>query len=325
LGRRREGIGVIELGTRIAESEGFTSVVLRGRNNAITNTIDIDPRGAFDAAASGLALARRLGQRQSLRGFVANLGYVAMRVGDWDLGVAELAASLIDVTDATDRLLLLNNLINLRAMREEPFASELAELEAAVPTSDDPQAPALLDESLGWIALANGDLEAARTIWRRMADLDPASSGASYAWCARIGLWLGDTAAVEHDLGMFYHHTPHGGAVDATRDILLAGVRAARGDRGAAIVAYRDTTQTLRDLRLPVDEALVAIDMGHVLGPDDPATREAAAIARPVFDGLRSGPLLALLDKATSGSATAGSTSTAGTTGSMPGIEAVEA
>jgi hypothetical protein len=79
----------------------------------------------------------------------------------------------------------------------------------------------------------------------------------------------------------------------------MAGVAVARGDRGAAIGGYRDAIGTFRELRLPLDEALVAIDMGHVFGPEDPATREAAGVARSLFEGLRSGPLLALLDAAT--------------------------
>ncbi len=298
LGRRREGLGVLGTGARIGESEGFTNVLLRARNNELSVTTEIAPNSALEAAKAGTNLARRLGQRQWILGFVGNLGFVALRTGAWDDGVAELVGTLADADDALDRMLLINNLINLLAVRDEPYAEELTELRATVEASGDPQARVYLQESLGWIAMCDGRLSDARLVWSEMADADPAINGATYGWTARLGLWLGDIEGAEQDLRTYYDTMAHGGAVDVTRDILAAGIAAARGDVAGATATYRTAPRRLRELGLPVDEALMAIDMLHVLGPTAPGVGEAVTTARATLTGLRATPLLALLDAA---------------------------
>lgn len=298
IGRRREGLGVIEVGARIAEANGFTSLILRARNNALSNTTENDPREAFDAAMSGLAIARRIGQRSWIHGLVGNLAYVTLRTGDWDVGFAELEGVLADTDDPMDRLLLVNNLVNLQALRGQDTTTGAEELRATVDLGGDPQAATFLDESLGWIALCEGRIDDARTIWRDMATTDPSTAGSALSLSARLGLWLGDPDGAERDLESYWRSTPHGGAVDVVAATLRAGIDALRGERITAGAAYREAIRAVRDLRLPIDEALLGIDMIHTLGPDDPQAIEAARVSRATFEGLGSGPMLALLDAA---------------------------
>jgi class 3 adenylate cyclase/tetratricopeptide (TPR) repeat protein len=298
VGRRREGLGVLETGGRIAEAIGMATIVLRARNNSLSITTEIDPRSAFEGAMSGISVSRKLGQRQWMLGFVGNLGFVAMRTGDWDVGVDELEGALADAADPLDRLLLLNNLVNLRAVRGEPYAAEMDELERTAATSSDIQIQSFVRESRGWVALARGRIEDAREEWRQTAALDPSSGGSSYGWAARLGLWLRDADGATTDLESFYHHTPHGGAVDHTHEELRAGIEALRGDPEAAAARYRVALQGFRDLRLPVDEAITAIDILHTLGPEVALARETAEIATATFRSLGAGPLLELLESA---------------------------
>ena len=127
LNRRHEGLALIDAGGRIAEANGFTNVTFRAINNALSNRTEEFPRAAYDSAAAGLALARRLGQAGWVHSFAGNFAYVSQRVGEWDAGITELRGALAEATDPLDRLLSLNNLINLLALREEPRVSELEE------------------------------------------------------------------------------------------------------------------------------------------------------------------------------------------------------
>ena len=298
LGRRREGLGVLEVGGKLAEVNGFTSVALRAHNNSLSNRTELDPRAAFEAATSGLQLARRLGQSGWIHSFAGNLGFVALRTGEWDTGIVELESALADTADSLDRLLLVNNLTNLRAVRGDAIGEGVAELEATAKSTSDLASQTFLAETQGWVALTSGRLSEARDRWREMADLDSSSSGSAYAWTSRVSLWLGDAMGAERDLARFWASVAHGGVVDVVHLGLRAGIAGLLGDRATATGQYRETIRGLREARLPFDEAILAIDMAYVLGHADPLVMDAVGIARATLAGLRSAPLLALLEDA---------------------------
>ncbi|MBI3745314.1 MAG: hypothetical protein HY264_02080, partial [Chloroflexi bacterium] len=298
VGRRREGGGVLDAGGKLAEANGFTSVVLRAINNGLSIKTENDPRAAFEMAQSGIALARRLGQSGWIHAFAGNLGFVALRTGEWDIGIAELEGALADTTDPLDRILLLNNLVNLRAVRGLPHDDMLDEMRATVAAHPITQNQVFITESLGWSELCAGQLAQARESWLEMARQDPVGGAAAYAWTARLAIWLGDRHGAEEDVPRYWEAVAHGGVVDAVHLGLRAGLAAMRGDRVAAGQTYRDALRQIREFRLPIDEAMLAIDMVHVLGPDDPGTSDVVATARPTLVALGATPLLALLDAA---------------------------
>ncbi len=299
LGRRREGLGVIDVGGKLAEANGFGSVALRAHNNSLSNLAEVDPRASFDAAAAGLALARRLGQGGWIHNFAGNLGYAALRTGEWDIGVTELKSALGDTTDPLDRLLLVNNFVDLLAVRGEPYDDLMAELESTVKANPDLANQLFLGECQGYAALTAGRLSDARSALVGLAATDPANASALLGWSARLALWLGDADAAEKDIAGYWLAMAHDGAAAVIHDVILGGVAGLRGDRPVATNAYRDAVGRWRDLRLPIDEALMAVDMVYVLGPQDPAVAEAVARARMTFTELRAGPFLELLDAAT--------------------------
>jgi hypothetical protein len=298
IGRSREGAGVRQVGEQVAEANGFTSTVLRSLNNGLSRTTELNPRAAFDAGASGLTLARRLGQSGWIHAFVGNLGFVSLRTGEWDSGIAELEGVLADTTDALDRILLVNNLANLHAVRGLPFEADLAEMRATVELAPADTNKVFLLETEGWISLAAGRLEDARDRWAAMVELDPSSAAATHAWLARLALWLGDVDVASERLERYWAAIAHADVVFVIRQELQAGIAALRGDRSAALNGFRDAIEGFRAFRLPIDEAFVAIDMAHVLGMNEPATVDAVNTARATFNGLRSAPLLALVEAA---------------------------
>jgi class 3 adenylate cyclase/tetratricopeptide (TPR) repeat protein len=298
-GRAREGLAVVQAGGRIAAAAGLSSTELRARNNELSLTNDVDPAGAASACLSGLQLARRLGERNWVLSFTGNLGFVTMRTGDWEASIARLRAALADTTDALDRILLVNNLLNLLALRGDPLEAELDELTTTAGlASGDPQATLYVSESVGWIALAEGRFADAREAWARMTAADPGSSGSSFGWTARLALWLGDLDGAEADARSFYEYSPHGGAVDVTHAMLLAGLQARRGDRNGALMTYRTGLHAFQELGLPVDEAWLAHEMVDALGVDEPVVAEAVATARATWTRIGARPLLRLLEDA---------------------------
>ena len=132
-----------------------------------------------------------------------------------------------------------------------------------------------------------------------------------YSWIGRMSLWLGDAEALERDIATHWQWVPHGGAAEVDRDVLLAGLAGLRGGRVAAANAYRAAIERWRALRLPLDEALLAIDMAYVLGPSDTLSIETAARARQFFTSLHSKPLVDLLDTAIEHGAYSSAASTA--------------
>ena len=203
LNRRHEGLALIDAGGRIAEANGFTNVTFRAINNALSNRTEEFPRAAYDSAAAGLALARRLGQAGWVHSFAGNFAYVSQRVGEWDAGITELRGALADATDPLDRLLSLNNLINLLTLRGEPCVSELEELEAGVAMEPTPANQIYTLECAAWIAWTAGRIREARDLHRQMAALDP-SAGYAYGHAARIDIWLDDVTSATADRDRFW-------------------------------------------------------------------------------------------------------------------------
>ena len=301
IGRKREGSGVIEVGGGIAEANGFTFVQLRAANNGLVNQTDGDPRAAWDAGAAGYALARRLGQRSWVHGFAGTLGFIALRTGDWDAGETTLEQTLADTSDPLDRMLQINNLINLRVLRGKPYAAEMAELEAtdAAHPEEGPHS-VFVPESRGWIAFAAGRLNDSRSIFRDLAARDITNSGVILKWCAHLSIWLGDPDGAAQDFEAYWGVVPHVEAVVALRDVNQAGIAGLGGDRAAALNGYRDASARLAEFRLPFDEALLACDMAYVLGASEPFAAEAISRTRATMTSLGSPPLLDLLDTAIS-------------------------
>ena len=137
--RWREGIGALNVGRQLAEANGFSNEIFRAINNGISTRLLLDPRETFEAITDGIALARKLGQGGWADSFTGSFAFAGIRTGDWDVSVAELERALAGYSDARTRGVLVNNLANLLAMRGEPTADALAELEALRQLAPDAQ------------------------------------------------------------------------------------------------------------------------------------------------------------------------------------------
>ncbi len=297
LGRAFEGLGAIAAGRDLAEARGLSATVLRATNNRAYAEAPRDPRAALETSRAGLALARRLGARNRVPGFVQNIGGLALRTGDWPSALAELEAALAEEFEPSDRVYLLAEVSVLRALRGEPVDDRLGELRRLIGDGGDPQLRANVSSAAAFAAFATDDLDEARTSWQ--ATVSVGNTLATYLPCAaRAALWAGDGAAARDDLATLDGSGFHGPAVEADRRTIRAGLAALEGRPADALALYREALRAWRDLGLAWDEALCGLDVATFLDPADPEVRAAAAAAREILVRLEAAPFIARLDAA---------------------------
>ncbi len=90
----------------------------------------------------------------------------------------------------------------------------------------------------------------------------------------------------------------HGRWIDATRDVLDAGLAGLEGRRRESTSLYEAATRRLRDLDLPLDLGFCLLEFATFTGPDGGEVEAALDEARALFATLGSPPLLALVDQA---------------------------
>ena len=99
--------------------------------------------------------------------------------------------------------------------------------------------------------------------------------------------------------------------MDAARLSARAAVAALEGRTDDAISGFREALARFRSVGEGFDVATTALDFVILVGADHPATREAAAEARAIFDRGRARPYLERLDAALSGGARSAATAVA--------------
>jgi tetratricopeptide (TPR) repeat protein len=298
LGRLIEGLGAIAAGHDLAEARGLGATVMRALNNRAFAEAARDPRAALETSKAGLALARRLGARGWVPGFVQNIGEFSLRTGDWASALAELEATLDEEFEPSDRAVLLGAASALRALRGEPVGDRLDEIQLLVGQSGDPQVRANASIAAAFVAFGTGDVDEARTAWLRAGSLALGVLPIALARAARAALWADQGAAARDDLTALDRSGFHGPAVEPDRRTIRAGIAALEGRTADALPLYREALRAWRDLGLAWDEALCGLDMAMLLDPTDPEVRAAADSAREILTRLGAKPFLARLEAA---------------------------
>jgi class 3 adenylate cyclase/tetratricopeptide (TPR) repeat protein len=296
IGRLVEGAALVDVGGRLAEDRGLVITRLRGLNNLSVVTADSDPAEALRATLEGLALARRVGNEGWTRGFVGNLGYAALRSGEWDLGAREMRAALEDDLEPGDSVLILNNLISIVAFRGEDPASLMAALERACEDLPEQQARALLFESRACIELVAGRWTEAARLQRISAGEGIASGVGSLVSAALLHLWARQPGEATRDLEAIDALHLHLPAIDAQREAIIAGLAALDGRPDEAVSGLATAYRRLVDLGLLDDAGRIAITAGILLGVDRPEVVAIVQDAREFYARVGGTALLAIID-----------------------------
>jgi class 3 adenylate cyclase/tetratricopeptide (TPR) repeat protein len=297
LGRGYEGISTMRGAFSLAEAHGIETGMLRAQTNLSDAQISRDPRAALETARGGLERVRRLGRLDYLGTLTLNGTYPAFRTGDWDWAVAEAKSLQAAALNEVDRAAGLLGAIVIDAARGEDVAERAAEALTVMGGGSDNQALATVEDVSGAIALIQGRLEEAYERSSRAAGMIAWLAPMAYLNAARAAIWLKDLDRVRIALDRM-RATTHGPAIAAGTATVEGAIAALGGDRDAAFAHYRSALGAWRDLGLPVDEALTAIDMATVLGPGLPDVDAAASTARDTLRRLRARPLLARLEAA---------------------------
>jgi hypothetical protein len=296
VGRVYEGIGAVETAQRLAATHSFPHTEHRALNNLSALLTDIDPRAGLEAARAGLAAARRLGVR-SFHLF-ENARDQAIRLGEWDWIFTELSALLEEGADPLDRTTALGGLITILAYRGAPTADLIATLEAIPMSGDDTVKPTTIAEVTSAVAFAAGRYDLARVRSHEYGGLLSQARAEAHLRGAHCALLAGDAAGVRDDLAIVDAIGRRGRAIEANGTTIRAGLAALEGRPRDALDLYRAAVGTWRDLGTVWDEALCAIEMVSLLGPEEPEVLAAAQRAREILVRLGAQPFSERLDQA---------------------------
>jgi class 3 adenylate cyclase len=297
MGRRREGLGLVDLGRRIAEENGFLGTVQRALNNLASELGDEDPRAALEAARQGLAISKRLGTRpfQVLDNAAGN----ALRVGEWDWAIGELEARYAIEVEPLARTVVISDLYLFRSLRGEPLQALIAEADALV--AGEPDA-SLRMVGRQWMRMLDGflagDHELARTSARRVAAAFEQSNADAMGIAAHASILAADEDAAAEDLAALNESRRRGRAIDNDRASIGAGIAAIGGRAEEALTRYRDVLKSWRELGTVWDEALTGLEMATNLDPNVPEVRAAADASRAIYLRLGASPMVERLDVA---------------------------
>ncbi len=301
LGRAIEGLAVIAAGREVAEANGLGETVLRAINNIAYIETSRDPRSAAETSQAGLVLARRLGVRSMIASMLQNIGEFSLRMGDWAPALGEIEGVLGEDWDPLDRMWLLISSSSIRALRGEDVSDRLAEISRILGDQDDVQVAANMAMATGLAAFASGDLAQMRKLAYRAGELASPIAPTTLPRAARAALWSGDLDAAREDLAALDATGVHGGAVEADRRTIRAGIAALEGRAVEARAMYREAVRAWRDLGLTFDEALCGLDMALLLDPTDPEVQAATQASREIFVRLEAAPFIVRLDSALTG------------------------
>lgn len=293
-GRSVEGSALMRAGQELAERHGLADTLMRAVGNRTGLESSRDPRAALEIGGAGLAAARRLGRRDA--NVIVNALRAALRVGEWTWGLAVLDEALAEDYESFDRADLLARSIEFHALLGDPIDDLVADVERLLGGATDPYRIASLDWPKGQVAFSEGRLSEARERWLRAIELVAWHEDLHYP--ARAALWDRDADAVPADLALLDASGVHGPALEADRTTIRAGVAALEGRTADALALYREALRAWRDLGLPWDEALCAVDMATVLDSSEPEVQAAAETARQTLSRLGAKPFLDRLEAA---------------------------
>ena len=298
LGRWHEGFSLIDGGRQLAEANGLVWTEVRALTNASSLLVPRDPRRALDLARRGIATARRMGLPTILNSVFVNAASAARRTGDWDWVISELESGDYDQLQPAERAAAFVPVLMLKAARGTTVTSELTQSEVDLATVPDQQAVGLSGMARAFVLSVSGRHDEASAECFRSAKVSGVFTMWALPLAGRYAVLARDAARARDAVGELEALGISGPALAADVETILAGCAALEGASIDAMAGYRRALGAWRDLGLPWDEALTAIDMAILLDPAEPEVRAAADAAREILTRLGAKPFLARLDAA---------------------------
>jgi len=307
--RPYEGVALIEGGIRLAEENGLTSTLLRGKINRSGSLIEADPRAGLESTRPGYFESQRLGLRRRAMVFLMNSAEASFAVGDWDWALPELEDWLAGDLEPEDRISMLSPMIQFRSWRGEDVAALLEEASRLAERAPDPSSQFSEVVNRGIVGFAQGDLRGAADEFRHAAGISLGNAATTFAMAARAALLARDAAGATADLAAYDRAGWHGPYVEARRAEIRAGIAALEGRPAEALGLYADALRRFRDLGVQLDAAFTSIEMATLLDPSLPEVIAAAEAGRATLVRLGARPFIERLDAALARTAEGGASS----------------
>jgi hypothetical protein len=296
LGRRVEGLGLMTMAGELAQAHGLPFLYARSLGNQGAYLLS-DPRAALEVERSAIELSIRLGQRTLQMTNIQNAAEDALRTGNWDWAIKVIETHLEEDLEDVDRASLRMALLRYQVYRGQTDIDGLADVQRLVTELNDREMQGGFDGLVGDAAIAAGDPVQARASARAAALASPLNAPLQFLIAARAASWAGDANAVAEDLADFAATGVRGGAMDVSRGAAEAAVAALEGDPDGAHRKFAEALRMARELGLPWDEGLIAIDMAMTLDATDVEVVAAVTEARAIFERLQASTMTALLDR----------------------------
>jgi hypothetical protein len=279
-GRVREGTALLEAGLRLAASHGLPVLASRAANNLVVALIENDPTRAVVVGREGVELARRYGLKGLMVGTLANTIEVSLSLGDWAWIDDMVRAVRMDDLGPTDRIALLVGLIEIRAIRGQDVAEEIAELERFLLDVTDATARSAVELSLAIVAAAQGRLEEAHDRGLQAAETAVLNepSGVSIATAASIR--LGRVQQARDELARLESMGARGPALASDVARHQAALAALEGRWDEATVRFQEAWRLMREQRLEFTLAVSQLEYLVVAPPNDRAAADVAGEAQ---------------------------------------------
>jgi class 3 adenylate cyclase len=297
-GRHWEARALLEGARVLALENGLVDAAQRA-SGMLASTIALDdPAASVALERENIAMARRLGRRDSELTSLGNASEDARRTGEWTWSIEEIGAALQLDIDESSRLTLEGVMAFFEIMRGRMTDDELAALVAQLRTLDDVDVAAGAHDLEAIADLSIGDFGSAHDHWLQVGEMSDLNRPYVLPRAANAAVLAGDVGAARSALGALDALGTRGRAVDADREAIRGGIAAMDGDPIAALEAYRSAISAWRTLALPWDEALTTLSAVHRIGADAPGVREWVENARAIYRRLDAAPMLTLLDEA---------------------------
>ena len=313
LGRRREAMVLLKASIEAAHAGGFVAAEVRAMSNFGSQTEDA--REARDTYKAAAALARRVGNRG-----LANWTSVASRYGDlltaenWDQVIVDSGDEHADdqnsPMDEIRRLAVLGFFLGPRGESLDGIIDRIGQLVGQV---SDESAVGSLHYVRSQRAANASDYPLAIDEGLRAAE-DSALRRVYLSLTMHPVLWSRNLARAREVADLLDATLDTGIDAAASRIASRAGIAALEGRTDEAIGGYRTAVQVFRSMSADFLAACHQLDMVVLLGPDQPAVREAAAEARLVFERINARAFLERLDAALAGPLDNGSVAAAAPT-----------
>ncbi|MBS1195364.1 MAG: adenylyl cyclase class-3/4/guanylyl cyclase [Actinobacteria bacterium] len=299
LGRRREGVALLQGALEMAVEHELPTTELRARTNLSHLLWNDDPAAQLVNLRAAFEQARRLGDRRWTVDLIGNLCNVLVVTGDLDGALAVVDSLDLEGLPPQERMRVEMVRMMAQRYRQEPGASrrEVERLAALAAASPDLQ---IHHHALVFRALAaglDGDHEAAFALSQQARTQSPPGSREWVGAAAEAAMWLRDAGRLAGVLAALEADGPVGRIPAGWQTEFEAARDALEGDTAAALAGFDKARLVWESLGARLHLALNRIHL-VLLCPGTPEAASAAGEARRLAAEMGAPTLLTMLERA---------------------------